>query len=98
MAFPALPDELWCLIHRHQAALTVQRRWRRWALYGHARRWGRFWIATRAHLGTHWRSLMIYSDVRREWRMEAPSWLFSDEADMACVLGEAQEGLWGRRL
>ena len=66
-------------------------------LYGHARRWGRLWRATRAHLGElSWRRLFAYSNVRREWRNEAPSWLLSDDADVACILREAQGHLWGR--
>lgn len=90
-----LPDDAWERVYHHVAALTLQRWWRRTSHYGHARR--RHWPAVRAHLHAcgAWRALVLYEQVRREWRTEALSWLVTDDFDT--IVAEARAGLWGPR-
>lgn len=89
-----LPPELVALVRAHGAAMCVQRRWRRWHLYAHARRGGAAWARVRVHLGDRmWRCLFPYAHVRREWRVERACW--QTTSDAARVLAEARGGEWG---
>lgn len=95
MAWPLgarLPPELVALVRRHAAAARIQGAWRRWDLLAHARRAP--WAEVKAGLGdAHWRALLPYAGVRREWRHECASWLAC--ADLGVIRAEARAGLWG---
>ena len=99
---PALPPELWSLIVQHGQAAVIQLRWRRYSLYGHARRktWPRVKSVLRA--ANAWPGLWRYEMVRREWRMEPESWesactLFRD-LDVGRLEEEARDGHWGASI
>lgn len=84
---------------QHLCATTVQRRWRIWSLFGHARR--RDWDDLRTHLIQiqAWPHLVQFEIVRREWRVEPSSWFWTRTEDVAVIREEATKhtGLWGRR-
>jgi hypothetical protein len=88
-----LPLELWDLIFDHRAALVLQRAWRRYNLFSHARRPGWAVIRERLRAANAWPSLLRFAMVRREWRLEPESWLVS--CDVECIRREALDGLWG---
>ena len=90
---PRLPDEVWELVHHHCAAMVVQRRWRRFHRFAHARR--SVWPEVRTGLRELWRPLVAYAHVRREWRAEPASWL--DTSHAGVILREAHAGMWGER-
>ena len=94
-----LPLDVVWTIRRHGAATTLQRRWRSYVLYSHARREG--WEETRESLRRvgAWPVGWEYELVRREWRTEHSSWRFlMEKEDVLCIQREAEEGLWGRRV
>ena len=93
MPLPPLPDDVWDLVLHHRAAMAVQRRWRRYHRFAHARR--AEWAEVREALHDLWRPLVSYAHVRREWRSEPASW--RDTSHAPTILREAEEGLWGRR-
>lgn len=97
MMWDALPDELRCEILRHRAASTIQDRWLRWSLWGHARHPS--WDEIRLHLRHHglWRDAIAYENVRREWRQEPESWMYLDVTVATVLFAELEEGLWGVR-
>jgi hypothetical protein len=90
------PEDVWILIERHGAAMTIQRRWRRYTRFSHTRR--REWSELRAWLCTEglWDRLVPYAHVRREWRSEPASWIGTSHARL--ILDEAEAGLWGWAL
>jgi hypothetical protein len=90
---PELPNEIWDLIYSHKAASIVQRYWLRYSLFGHSRK--EDWSTIRNHLKRKhlWPTLIKYSMVRREWRTEAESWLYSQDVEI--IKKEAEEGMWG---
>jgi hypothetical protein len=91
-----LPQDLTELVQRHLAALMLQRRWRWFRLYGHARKVKR-WERVRLHLQSvgAWRQLAPYASVRREWRAEPESWLRVNAIDAWVIGNEARTHLWG---
>ena len=80
----------------HRAAMTLQRSWLRFSLFGHARRTA--WPNVRDHLrrlDVH-AHLWQFACARREWRSEPHSWILTPtDASVICV--EATEGLWGSK-
>jgi len=94
---PRLPGDVWTLIRTHPAALALQRAWRRYTLWAHARR--PLWPVVRAHLRhvRAWPQLLAYAQVRREMRSECASWLCTDERGARRIAAEAREGAWGAR-
>ena len=78
--------------------MCVQRAWRRFAWFAHARRWKVRWDGVRTRLRLHrvWPRIAWASHVRREWRLEAPSWEDISALDAALVAEEVRLGLWGR--
>ena len=91
-----LPCDLADLVYQHAASITLQRRWRWFWRYGHARRGAR-WVRVRTHLRRvgAWPQLLPYAHVRREWRTEPESWLLVDDADARIIAAEARNALWG---
>lgn len=88
-----LPRDVVRLIAHHAHASAIQRRFRVWTLYGHAR--SRAWARVRLLLGARTvRELWPFSVVRREWRQEPESWLAID-VDANRILHECASGLWG---
>lgn len=66
LLLPGLPTELATLVAEHGAAVALQRRWRWYRRYGHARRVV-LWPSVRLHLSAlgAWRPLSAYAVVRR---------------------------------
>lgn len=93
-----IPDDVLYLIVRHLAAMRIQSRWKRRFLFGHAQRQG--WTKVRSHLvmldADIFSSLRQFYAIRREWRMEAESWLQMDLETIQIIYLETQCGLWGR--
>lgn len=89
-----LPDDLQDLILQHRASLCIQRVWRSHRMFRHARH--PIWSRVRRHLGLEvWKTLVCYSDVRREWRQEPASWLHTPRPTLEAICEEADAGLWG---
>ena len=76
--------------------MIIQRSWLRHSLYGHARK--SEWSELRSHLieTGAWPLLVPYPLIRREWRSEPRSWWLVNPQDVAIILVEVHEGLWGR--
>lgn len=91
----ALPDDLLELVQQHAACMLIQRRYRRWSLYAHARRG--VWSDARRHLGqARVRALWPFPAVRREWRREPESWCAATTTQLHVLIMEATGGMWGR--
>jgi hypothetical protein len=88
-----LPDDVLEYINSHAAAMVIQRVWKRFSLYSHAKH--KRWSDVRLHLKTigAWPSMHTYSMVRREWRTEPESWLSTN--NLLDIKREAAMGLWG---
>ena len=91
----SLPDDILTLISEILHAMHIQRAYRAWIACGHARREG--WKRLRTHLGRVIVDLEPFSMVRREWRIEAGSWLSIGCDDLGIILKECAHGLWGTR-
>lgn len=91
-----LPCDLVALVCKHAASVTLQRRWRWFWRYGHARRRAR-WERVRLHLRRvgAWPQLFPYAHVRREWRTEPESWLLVNGEDVEIIVAEARSAMWG---
>ena len=92
-----LPEDLVSLVLQHRATLLVQRVWRRWSYFGHART--PMWDMVRWHLRKEgaWPKLWPFENARREWRHEALSWLVIQSSEVRVILSEARRGMWGSR-
>lgn len=94
LASSCLGEDLASLVVHHAAAGAVQRAWRRYVLFAHARTVD--WPCIRARLGLpKWRALVCFSQVRREWRVEHSAWSRVRPADVDAILAEARQGWWG---
>ena len=72
---------------RDESIRVIQRRFRRYSRFGHARRG-----APMVHRFTDaWR----YAHIRREWRLEPSSWLMCSASMYEAILTEAVAGTWG---
>lgn len=94
-----LPKDVVSLIFEHAAASLIQRRWVRYAHFGHVHH--PHWKQVSGLL-MHKRFLHMFSNVRREWRREPGSWIHvSYTGDVKLLCDECARGLWGatsRRL
>ena len=93
MLWDTLPDDLQNLILHHRAAMCIQRRWRPRRMFRHAR--NPVWPRVRHHIGDLWAMLVRYSEVRREWRQEPHSWLYTPRTVLLEICDEALRGMWG---
>ena len=90
-----LPAEVVQIVLHHVRAMTIQRNFLRWHLYGHCRR--QEWREVRRKLGNFTVcKLSRFSGVRREWRTEIACWTDIDSIMLCRILHEATvERLWG---
>ena len=92
----SLPTDLRQHIIHHWCASRVQSRWRRWSLYRHTRT--PMWTTLRSTWtrALH-RDLLLYSGIRREWRVEPGSWYVLTDDEIRTIQEEAHAGLWGSK-
>lgn len=94
---PHLPEELIDEIWRHACASRIQDAWRRHERFGYATRGA--WPSVLQHLTrttSHAKLSVLRGahSVRREWRREPESWLFTTSTDVDAIVDEIAQGYW----
>lgn len=97
LLYTRLPLDIVELILHHLACVRIQQKWLRYVHYAHTRqrqKWDVFRCSV--HVADKWRFLALFSDVRREWRVELDSWCAVDTSSVDIICEECARGMWGQ--